>query len=94
MIARLLLAISIVHVFVCADDLPPPNYAQNNLPNTSFSCDGKASGGYYADPEAGCQVFHVCVRAGPDEVTFYSYSYLIQSKISIKFRDENIIVYC
>ncbi|XP_042877707.1 flocculation protein FLO11-like [Penaeus japonicus] len=30
------------------------------LPKTGFDCASKQSGGYYADPEADCQVFHVC----------------------------------
>jgi len=28
---------------------------------TQFSCDGKVFGGYYADPEMGCQAYHVCL---------------------------------
>lgn len=28
---------------------------------TSFSCEGKVFGGYYADPEMGCQAYHVCL---------------------------------
>lgn len=32
----------------------------DNLPETNFSCDGKVIGGYYADVETGCQMFHVC----------------------------------
>lgn len=32
----------------------------DNLPDTNFSCDGKVIGGYYADVETGCQMFHVC----------------------------------
>ena len=28
---------------------------------TTFSCDGKVFGGYYADPEMGCQAYHVCL---------------------------------
>jgi len=30
------------------------------VPRTSFSCVGKAEGGYYADVETGCQVVHTC----------------------------------
>jgi len=30
------------------------------VPKTSFSCVGKAEGGYYADVETGCQVVHTC----------------------------------
>merc|ERR1712226_1687277 len=35
-----------------------PIYAQ--VPDTSFSCDGRVEGGYYADTEGDCQPFHVC----------------------------------
>lgn len=40
----------------------PPNYQQNEMPPTSFSCKDKIVGGYYADPETSCQMFHVCVN--------------------------------
>ncbi len=39
-----------------------PIYAE--VPSTGFSCEGRIEGGYYADPEAGCQVFHICVASG------------------------------
>ena len=45
---------------------PPPNYSYDALPETSFSCAGRVVGGYYADVEAGCQMFHVC---GTSQVT-------------------------
>ena len=37
------------------------NFAPTSLstpPSTSFSCAGRTPGAYYADPEAGCQLFH------------------------------------
>ena len=37
------------------------NFAPTSLstpPSTSFSCAGRNPGAYYADPEAGCQLFH------------------------------------
>ena len=34
------------------------------VPDTQFSCRGRVFGGYYADPETQCQVFHVCGRRG------------------------------
>ncbi|KAG8192729.1 hypothetical protein JTE90_009752 [Oedothorax gibbosus] len=37
----------------------PPNY--HTIPETHFKCRGA---GYYADPEAGCQVFHMCQDNG------------------------------
>ncbi|XP_015516720.2 mucin-16-like isoform X2 [Neodiprion lecontei] len=39
---------------------PGVNYpTYTSVPKTRFSCHGRMSG-YYADEEAGCQVFHVC----------------------------------
>jgi len=49
-----------------------PIYSE--VPETSFSCDGQVDGGYYADPEAECQVFHIC--AGSVEATLSRYSFL------------------
>ena len=35
----------------------------SNIPDTSFSCLNRVNGGYYADVETDCQVFHVCGSA-------------------------------
>ena len=35
-----------------------------SVPETSFDCEGRTEGGYYADVEAGCQPFHVCANDG------------------------------
>jgi len=35
-----------------------PTY--NSIPQTRFNCNSKAGPGFYADPEAQCQVFHRC----------------------------------
>lgn len=40
----------------------PPNYSQDDMPVTNFKCRDKIVGGYYADPETDCQMFHVCVH--------------------------------
>ncbi|KAI4499219.1 hypothetical protein M0802_005802, partial [Mischocyttarus mexicanus] len=40
----------------------------HNLPDTNFSCQGKVIGGYYADIETGCQMFHVCTIGQKDEI--------------------------
>jgi len=32
----------------------------DTVPETSFKCEDQATGGYYADEEARCQVFHIC----------------------------------
>jgi len=43
------------------------------VPETSFFCDGQADGGYYADPEAECQVFHICANDGNQGLAKYSF---------------------
>ena len=35
-----------------------------SVPETAFTCEGRTEGGYYADVEADCQPFHVCVNDG------------------------------
>ncbi|XP_037799820.1 uncharacterized protein LOC119594803 [Penaeus monodon] len=52
---------------------PPPNYSHDLLPETNFTCSDKATGGYYADPEAGCQMFHVCVRVSDEEIRDFKF---------------------
>nr|XP_023026288.1 uncharacterized protein LOC111514283 [Leptinotarsa decemlineata] len=39
----------------------------DNLPDTNFTCVGKVIGGYYADLETNCQMFHVCTIGQLDE---------------------------
>merc|ERR1712106_3866 len=41
-------------------------------PETSFVCDGYIQG-YYADPEAECQAFHICADFGYSDLTKYSF---------------------
>merc|ERR1719187_2629139 len=41
-------------------------------PETQFSCDGYIQG-YYADPEADCQSFHICVDDGNNGMIKYSF---------------------
>ena len=48
-----------------------PIYAE--VPDTSFLCDGLVEGGYYADPEAECQAFHICGSDGNGGLTKYSF---------------------
>ena len=45
----------------------------SEVPDTSFSCDGQVEGGYYADPEAECQAFHICGSDGNGGLTKYSF---------------------
>uniref|UniRef100_A0A336M878 CSON013528 protein n=1 Tax=Culicoides sonorensis TaxID=179676 RepID=A0A336M878_CULSO len=45
-----------------------PGYLDfDNLPDTNFTCAGKVIGGYYADLETSCQMFHVCVIGQGEE---------------------------
>merc|ERR1712123_239907 len=47
-----------------------PIYSQ--VPETAFACDGQVDGGYYADSEAECQVFHICTADGAGGLAKYS----------------------
>merc|ERR1712018_151501 len=42
-------------------------------PETSFFCDGQVDGGYYGDPDAECQAFHICANDGNSGLTKYSF---------------------
>ena len=48
-----------------------PIYAE--VPETAFLCDGQVDGGYYADPEAECQAFHICSADGQGGLAKYSF---------------------
>jgi len=48
-----------------------PIYSE--VPDTGFSCEGQVDGGYYADPEAECQVFHICTADGQGGLAKYSF---------------------
>ena len=48
-----------------------PIYAE--VPESGFVCDGQVDGGYYADPEAECQVFHICTADGAGGLSKYSF---------------------
>merc|ERR1711923_527388 len=48
-----------------------PIYAE--VPETAFTCDGQVDGGYYADGEAECQVFHICAADGAGGLSKYSF---------------------
>merc|ERR1711884_220853 len=52
-----------------------PIYAE--VPESGFTCDGQVDGGYYADPEAECQVFHICTAgANGADGALSKYSFL------------------
>ena len=42
-------------------------------PETSFLCSGQVDGGYYGDPEAECQAFHICASDGSGGLSKYSF---------------------
>merc|ERR1712154_110209 len=48
-----------------------PIYAE--VPETAFTCEGQVDGGYYADPEAECQAFHICTADGAGGLAKYSF---------------------
>jgi len=48
-----------------------PIYAE--VPESGFTCDGQVDGGYYADPEAECQAFHICSADGAGGLATYSF---------------------
>merc|ERR1711872_864344 len=43
-----------------------------SVPDTGFSCNGLVEGGYYADPGAECQAFHICANDGSGSLITYS----------------------
>ena len=53
---------------IASAQVRPPNYSPDAIPETSFTCEDKITGGYYADQEADCQLFHVCVQVSEYEV--------------------------
>ncbi|KAF4528433.1 hypothetical protein B566_EDAN013438 [Ephemera danica] len=62
--ASLLLATSLVLLIVCTPSLQQQEQrGTQEIPETTFSCDGRVPG-YYADPETGCQVYHMCEAGG------------------------------
>jgi len=44
-----------------------------SVPPTSFRCDSKVAGGYYADTEADCQAFHICAGNSIGGLSKYSF---------------------
>merc|ERR1719483_1014933 len=64
--------LSLVHLTTA--QIRPPNLSPDNLPDTAFTCEDKVTGGYYADVEADCQLFHVCVQVS--EYEFQDFHFL------------------
>merc|ERR1711892_314487 len=53
---------------------PGEDYPINSeVPETSFTCDGQVEGGYYSDPEAECQAFHICGGGSAGSLIKYSF---------------------
>jgi len=48
----------------------------NIVQETSFTCDGKEFGGYYADPEMDCQAYHICLMEPENNEALYPISFL------------------
>ena len=48
-----------------------PIYSE--VPESGFACDGQVDGGYYADPAAECQAFHICTADGAGGLAKYSF---------------------
>ena len=48
----------------------------SSVQETSFTCSGLTFGGYYADPEQECQVYHVCLRDPVTPDSLYPVSFL------------------
>lgn len=60
LVGTLLLAIDVTQQL--ANGKKYPSYSLQNMPKTDFSCRDKILGGYYADAETRCQMFHICVK--------------------------------
>lgn len=44
------------------------------IPENNFSCgDDKIFGGYYADPQHDCQVYHVCIQDEKNDLSHVSF---------------------
>ena len=67
----------------------PPNYSPDRLPETSFTCEDKVSGSYYADVEASCQLFHVCVQVSELEVSILD-SFVVKCFMSFGLTSRNL----
>lgn len=62
-----------------------PTYSLDNMPRTDFSCRDKILGGYYADPDTQCQMFHVCVKVAGVGVSIYCLYYITATPIPSHF---------
>ncbi|XP_017784296.1 PREDICTED: uncharacterized protein LOC108567978 [Nicrophorus vespilloides] len=63
----ILLSLYFLGLTLMVTSLEPGFLDFDNLPDTNFTCVGKVIGGYYADLETSCQMFHVCTIGQMDE---------------------------
>ena len=49
-----------------------PSFSTHNLDSQGIVGAGQYDGGYYADPEDGCQEFHICTFDGTGDLAKYS----------------------
>lgn len=61
-VGTLLLSIDVTKQLTTNGGKKYPAYSLQNMPKTDFSCRDKILGGYYADADTQCQMFHVCVK--------------------------------
>lgn len=61
--------------FLCAQRTKrqAPNINVHQIPKTGFSCTDRRVGEYYADPEANCQVYHVCIPGMHNKMSLMSF---------------------
>lgn len=73
---------TLIIIWICVPGLSlarqeaAPSHSADHLPNTVFSCRDKVLGGYYADPDAQCQMFHVCVKVAGVGVSGMLFKYI------------------
>lgn len=75
-----------------------PYYSLQNMPKTDFSCRDKILGGYYADADTQCQMFHICVKVAGVGVSWTHFLLLLIAFIScaillIKINNFVVVVY-
>lgn len=66
-----------------------PAYSLQNMPKTDFSCRGKILGGYYADADTQCQMFHICVKIAGVGVGCEFFFFWLLSKLWCKSINKN-----
>ena len=85
-------SILVLTISLASAQVRPPNFSPDAIPETSFTCEDKITGGYYADQEADCQLFHVCVQVSEYEVSedFYRIDILRIFEIWIEILNRDV----